>query len=57
LQALLDDPTSIVRGAAIWAIAELDRDLWHAERARRLPCEKDEDVAAEWRLADTGNRR
>jgi epoxyqueuosine reductase len=54
---LLDDPASIVRGAAIWALAELDRDLWLAERARRLPREKDEDVVAEWRLADAGNRR
>jgi epoxyqueuosine reductase len=57
LLALLDDPAAIVRGAAIWALAELDRDQWLAERARRLPCEKDEDVAAEWRLADAGNRR
>lgn len=57
LQALLDDPVEIVRGAAIWAIAELDRDLWLAQRAQRLASENDEGVVAEWRLADAGNRR
>jgi len=57
LLALLDDPAPIVRGAAIWALAELDRDMWHAERERRAPDEKDRDVLIEWQFAEAGNHR
>ncbi|GGB54355.1 tRNA epoxyqueuosine(34) reductase QueG [Blastomonas aquatica] len=50
--ALLDDPEPVVRGAAVWTLAQLDAGLWQAEHAARMPHERDADVAAEWRLAD-----
>jgi epoxyqueuosine reductase len=49
LLPLLDDAAPIVRGAAAWALAELDEAQWHAERDRRLTTETDESVLAEWR--------
>lgn len=50
--ALLDDADPVVRGAAVWALAELDSARWEAERAARIAHEQDADVQAEWRLAD-----
>ncbi|ASR51082.1 tRNA epoxyqueuosine(34) reductase QueG [Blastomonas fulva] len=50
--ALLDDADPVVRGAAVWALAELDPARWEAERAARIAHEQDADVQAEWRLAD-----
>ena len=50
--ALLNDAEPVVRGAAVWALAALDRVRWQAERAARLGEERDTDVLAEWRLAD-----
>ncbi|MBC9032952.1 tRNA epoxyqueuosine(34) reductase QueG [Sphingomonas sp. JC676] len=46
--ALLDDPDPVVRGAAVWALGQLDASRWQAERATRLPDEADEDVRGEW---------
>ncbi len=51
--ALLDDGKPVVRGAAIWALAQLDPPRLTAERAMRIACEPDADVLAEWQLADT----
>lgn len=48
--ALLDDSAPVVRGAAIWALAQLDEARARAECAIRLPNETDDDVRAEWGL-------
>ena len=45
---LLDDPSPQVRGAAIWALAELDRVKAKAHRAREYAAERDPGVRAEW---------
>ena len=45
---LLDDESTIVRGAAIWALAQLDPARWHVERAARWPSEVEPLVSAEW---------
>ncbi len=50
--ALLNDADPVVRGAAVWALAELDPARWETERAARIAHEQDADVQAEWRLAD-----
>jgi epoxyqueuosine reductase len=46
--ALLDDPAPVVRGAAVWALAQLDPARAAAERAVRAGAEMDADVLAEW---------
>lgn len=46
--ALLDDPAPVVRGAAIWALAQLDAPRFAAERGRRGARESDKEVQAEW---------
>ncbi|MFN3475644.1 MAG: tRNA epoxyqueuosine(34) reductase QueG [Blastomonas sp.] len=51
--ALLGDCEPVVRGAAVWALAQLDPARWHSERDMRITREQDADVLAEWRLADT----
>ncbi len=45
---LLDDADPLVRGAAIWALGQLDHAAFEAERAMRQPLESDIDVQAEW---------
>ncbi|MDX3883118.1 MAG: tRNA epoxyqueuosine(34) reductase QueG [Sphingomonas sp.] len=45
---LLDDPTPMVRGAAIWALERIDPAGFAAARATRLPAEADASVRAEW---------
>jgi epoxyqueuosine reductase len=45
---LLGDAEPVVRGAAVWALAQLDPARWQAERAARLPGEADPSVIAEW---------
>jgi epoxyqueuosine reductase len=49
--ALLDDSAPEVRGAAVWALARLDRAMLMVEQARRLTSEKDQSVLAEWDVA------
>ena len=45
----LDDPSPLVRGAAVWALANLLPSARFAEmRARRRPRERDPDVGREW---------
>jgi len=47
-QARLDDPSPLVRAMAVWALAQLDRDVFSAERAWRFPEETDAQVRDEW---------
>lgn len=47
---LLEDESPIVRGAACWALAQLDAARFEIERDRRLKIESDESVLQEWRL-------
>ncbi|TPK62994.1 tRNA epoxyqueuosine(34) reductase QueG [Mesorhizobium sp. B2-4-19] len=52
VRALLGDPSPLVRGAAIWALARLVPDAEYAERAATgLKTENDAAVREEWRLA------
>ena len=46
--ALLDDGAPLVRGAAIWALGELDPARFASEKANREPLETDPDVRREW---------
>lgn len=48
LVQLLDDVSPLVRGAAIWALAQLDAALFSAEKRVRLKFESDETVRPEW---------
>jgi epoxyqueuosine reductase len=48
LVQLLDDASPLVRGAAIWAIAQLDEVQFSAEKRTRLKFESDETVRSEW---------
>jgi epoxyqueuosine reductase len=48
---LLDDPEPLVRGSAIWALAQLDPTRFREERDARKGTEHDDDVREEWRLA------
>ncbi len=46
--ALLDDQDSGVRGAAVWALGEIDTARFTAEKAARAAVEIDVEVRAEW---------
>jgi epoxyqueuosine reductase len=46
---LLHDPSSLVRGAAVWAMRQLLGDGAAADRRQSLSAETDEMVRAEWR--------
>ena len=45
---MLDDPSELVRGAAIWALGRLDAERFATEKAQRSDAETDPRVAAEW---------
>jgi epoxyqueuosine reductase len=45
---LLDDEAPVVRGAAIWALAQLDAPLFARMKAQRAGRETDSTVSAEW---------
>jgi epoxyqueuosine reductase len=47
----LDDPSPLVRGAAVWALGRLDRKRLASLPAHRRTAEIDADVAAEWDAA------
>ncbi|NWH08144.1 MAG: tRNA epoxyqueuosine(34) reductase QueG [Alphaproteobacteria bacterium] len=48
-QALLEDASALVRGAAVWALSRLlERAAFEALRARCLSLEDDEEVRGEW---------
>jgi len=49
--ARLDDPSPLVRGAAIWALSQLDRARTVAERSQRMAAERDDGVRDEWEMA------
>ncbi|CAN7221059.1 tRNA epoxyqueuosine(34) reductase QueG [Mesorhizobium sp. LjRoot246] len=52
VRTLLGDPSPLVRGAAIWALARLVPDAEYSKRAAiGLKTENDETVRDEWRLA------
>jgi epoxyqueuosine reductase len=44
----LDDPAPVVRGAAVWALARLDKERASALKQHRLTHERDESVREEW---------
>lgn len=46
----LDDPEPLIRGAAIWALMQLDSGRFERERAQRATHETDPDVVAEWQV-------
>jgi epoxyqueuosine reductase len=48
--ALLDDPAPVVRGAAAWALSQLDRGTFAQEAAVRAADERDPEVRGEWQL-------
>lgn len=50
LLPLLADENSLVRGAAVWALARLDPARFAEEKARRRASEHDSTVAEEWDL-------
>ncbi|MCR9122028.1 MAG: tRNA epoxyqueuosine(34) reductase QueG [Phyllobacteriaceae bacterium] len=49
--ALLDDAEPMVRGAAVWALAQLAPNRFAREKAARFSAEADRDVAVEWNNA------
>ena len=52
LESLLDDVSPLVRGMAVWALAQLlSASDFIALRAAKLPEESDPDVRAEWKAA------
>ena len=53
-ERLLDEPSPLVRGAAIWALGRLDPQRLQSCAAQRRPAEADPDVAAEWDAARAG---
>ena len=55
-ERLLDDPSPLVRGAAVWALGRLlDGAAFATLRGQRLVGEADADVLAEW-LVEVGTR-
>jgi epoxyqueuosine reductase len=48
ITALLDDGSQLVRGAAVWALAEIDPATFASQMAQRQTVETDETVRAEW---------
>jgi epoxyqueuosine reductase len=53
IEYLLDDPSPVVRGAAIWTLARLSPQAFARKRQEYLPAEQDPSVRAEWEHADT----
>jgi epoxyqueuosine reductase len=53
IEYLLDDPSPVVRGAAIWALARLSPQAFARKRQEYLAAEQDPSVRAEWEHADT----
>ncbi len=48
--ALLDDLHADVRGAAVWALSQIDAERFLTEKDMRLASETDANVKAEWRV-------
>jgi epoxyqueuosine reductase len=51
---LLDEPSPLIRGAAVWALGRLDRERLKHGAAQRRAAEPDPEVAAEWDAALAG---
>ncbi len=47
-QKLTEDPAPLVRGAAIWALSQLDAEAYRALSVARAAAEPDPQIAAEW---------
>jgi epoxyqueuosine reductase len=47
----LTDPSPLVRGAAVWALARLDRDRLAALAVTHRAVEREPQVEAEWTAA------
>ena len=45
---LLDDASPLARGAAVWALAQLDENQFSEEKRARLKFESDESILLEW---------
>lgn len=52
IEKLLEDPTPVVRGAAIWALGRLSPQAFARKRQEYLAAEQDPSVCAEWEYAD-----
>ena len=52
IEKLLEDPTPVVRGAAIWALGRLSPQAFARKRQEYLPTEQDPSVRAEWQYFD-----
>lgn len=48
VEALLDDPAPVVRGAAIWALRQLSPDRWSARAPAAIASEHDSSARLEW---------
>jgi len=46
--ARLQDENPLVRGAAVWALGQLDQERFSAEKEAYVETEEDPDVRAEW---------
>jgi epoxyqueuosine reductase len=53
-ERLLDDPSPLVRGAAIWALGRLDPVRLERRAATRRDGESNPDVMAEWTASGRG---
>ena len=52
IEKLLEDPTPVVRGAAIWALGRLSPQAFARKRQEYLAKEQDPSVRAEWQYSD-----
>ena len=48
VEKLLEDEASVVRGAAIWALSQIDPEKFAARKAEFLPAENSPEVVTEW---------
>ena len=48
VEALLGDPSALVRGTAVWALLQLDNTRFKAARDRLMAGESNADVLSEW---------
>jgi epoxyqueuosine reductase len=48
LEDLVQDTSALVRGAAVWALLQLDPERFSLSRAQNAPGEEDPDVLREW---------
>lgn len=56
LACLLDDASPLVRGAAVWALSQLDEVRFASEKRARLKFESDETVILEWKVSASSAR-